>query len=116
MGHALERGERPAVDGATGRVGHGGIQGGLGHADGERLGGFAGYARHPGKPLDDTAAFVTRTRLAHRFREFASLDPELPGDVGPRPCERGQAVALLHQLYAALQLQAQRHFDEVTTP
>ncbi len=91
--------------------------GGLAERYREFVGEFAGYARRSGKRrLDDSEAFTARTRLAHRFRDFASLDPELPGDVEPRSSERGQAVALFHQLYAALRPAAQRHFDEVTTP
>ncbi|MBP2181222.1 phenylacetic acid degradation operon negative regulatory protein [Amycolatopsis magusensis] len=66
--------------------------------------------------LDDAAAFALRTRLLHIFREFPARDPELPGEIVPAPAARDRAVALFHDLQAALAPAAQRHFDEVTTP
>lgn len=66
--------------------------------------------------LDDRRALLLRTRLIHAFRQFPFLDPELPEHVVPGPPHRPQAVRLFHDLYAALAVPAQRHFDEVTTP
>lgn len=70
---------------------------------------FGGYTE-----LDDQGAFWLRTRLVHTFRQFPSLDPELPPDLVPAPAGRAAAVELFHDLYAALAPAAQRHFDEVT--
>ncbi|SDY82100.1 phenylacetic acid degradation operon negative regulatory protein [Amycolatopsis xylanica] len=67
-----------------------------------------------GEPATDRDAFRLRTRLVHTFREFPALDPELPGELVPVPGKRAAAVALFHDLYAALAPAAQRHFDEVT--
>jgi phenylacetic acid degradation operon negative regulatory protein len=66
--------------------------------------------------IDDRQAFLLRTRLIHTFRQFPSLDPELPEDLVPAPQHRAEAVRLFHDLYAALAQRAQRHFDEVATP
>ncbi|GGM46639.1 PaaX family transcriptional regulator [Longimycelium tulufanense] len=66
--------------------------------------------------LTDREAFVLRTRLVHDFRRFAFLDPELPGHIAPVPADRAAAVRLFHELYPALAVAAQRHFDEVTSP
>jgi phenylacetic acid degradation operon negative regulatory protein len=66
--------------------------------------------------IDDRQALLLRTRLIHAFRQFPSLDPELPEDLVPAPQHRAEAVRLFHDLYAALAPPAQRHFDEVTTP
>jgi phenylacetic acid degradation operon negative regulatory protein len=57
-----------------------------------------------------------RTRLVHTFREFPTLDPELPEDLVPPPDCRAEALRLFHDLYPALAPAAQRHFDEVTAP
>ncbi|MGH9289393.1 MAG: PaaX family transcriptional regulator [Acidimicrobiales bacterium] len=65
--------------------------------------------------IDDRQALLLRTRLIHAFRQFPSLDPELPEDLVPAPQHRPEAVRLFHDLYAALALPAQRYFDEVTT-
>jgi phenylacetic acid degradation operon negative regulatory protein len=65
--------------------------------------------------LDDRAAMVLRTRLVHLFRQFPSLDPELPSDVAQPPPARDRAVALFHDLYPALAEPAMRHFTEVTS-
>lgn len=61
-------------------------------------------------------AFALRVRLVHTFRQFAALDPELPAALVPPPAERAAAVALFHDLYAALAPAAQRHFDRVVKP
>lgn len=78
------------------------------------------YGRYAGDRararLDDRQALVLRTRVIHAFRQFPSLDPELPEDLVPGPSHRSEAVQLFHDLYAALAPAAQRHFDEVTTP
>jgi phenylacetic acid degradation operon negative regulatory protein len=66
--------------------------------------------------IDDRQAWLLRTRLIHAFRQFPSLDPELPEDLVPAPQHRPEAVRVFHDLYAALAPPAQRHFDEVTTP
>jgi phenylacetic acid degradation operon negative regulatory protein len=66
--------------------------------------------------LDDGAAFAVRVRLVHTFRQFPFLDPELPTDLLPPPPHRAPAVRLFHDLYPALAVAAQRHFDEVTRP
>jgi phenylacetic acid degradation operon negative regulatory protein len=66
--------------------------------------------------IDDRQALLLRTRLVHAFRQFPSLDPELPEELVPAPQHRPEAVRLFHDLYAALAPPAQRHFDEVTTP
>ena len=73
---------------------------------------FAPYARNgDARRLDDRRAFLLRTQLAHSFRAFPFLDPELPEDVMAPPEHRGRAVALFHRLFARLRAPAQRHFD-----
>lgn len=66
--------------------------------------------------LEAKAAFATRTRLTHEFRQYPLLDPELPAHLVPPPAARADAVALFHELYPALAPAAQRYFDEVITP
>jgi phenylacetic acid degradation operon negative regulatory protein len=76
---------------------------------------FVGHFR--GREVDgDREAFLLRTRLVHTFREFPSLDPELPEDLVPPPPCRADALRLFHFLYPALADAAQRHFDKVTRP
>jgi phenylacetic acid degradation operon negative regulatory protein len=78
---------------------------------------FAGYGTAAGRlELDDRSSFRIRTRLVHTFRQFPSIDPELPSELISAPPKRADAVALFHDLYAALAPAAQRHFDEVTRP
>lgn len=78
---------------------------------------FAEYADPAARAsLDDRAALVLRTRLVHLFRQFPSLDPELPADVAAPPPARAAAVTLFHDLYPALAQPAGRHFTEVTSP
>ncbi|QWF78290.1 PaaX family transcriptional regulator [Amycolatopsis sp. CA-230715] len=67
-----------------------------------------------GSVATDAEAFRVRTRMVHLFRQFPSLDPELPPSLVPPPSHRSRAVALFDDLYAALAGPAQRHFDEVT--
>lgn len=64
--------------------------------------------------LDDERALVVRTRLAHAFRQFPMIDPELPSNVAPPPVNRAAAVALFHEIYGALADTASRHFNSVT--
>ncbi|CAM4165623.1 PaaX family transcriptional regulator C-terminal domain-containing protein [Kibdelosporangium persicum] len=66
--------------------------------------------------LTGRAALLLRTRLAHQFRQFPFLDPELPACLVPPPAHRAQAVRLFHDLYTALAPAAMRHFDEVMQP
>jgi phenylacetic acid degradation operon negative regulatory protein len=61
--------------------------------------------------LDDRAAFLVRTQLAHAFRQFPFLDPGLPDDLVPLRGHRVRAVELFHDLYESLAGPAQRHFD-----
>lgn len=61
--------------------------------------------------LDDRAAMILRTRLVHLFRQFPTLDPELPTDLVAPPAGRADAVALFHDLYPALEPPARRYFD-----
>jgi phenylacetic acid degradation operon negative regulatory protein len=65
--------------------------------------------------MDERQAFLLRTRLVHVFRRFPALDPELPDELMHAPRHRAEAVALFHNLYAALAPTAQRHFDAVTS-
>lgn len=74
------------------------------------------YRRCDPAKLGAKAAFRTRTRLTHEFRQYPLLDPELPARLVPPPAARADAVALFHDLYPALAPAAQRYFDEVTTP
>ena len=64
----------------------------------------------------DREALLLRTRLVHTFREFPSLDPELPANLVPAPPCRADALRLFHFLYPALANAAQRYFDKVTRP
>jgi phenylacetic acid degradation operon negative regulatory protein len=66
--------------------------------------------------LADRDAFLVRTRLAHAFRQFPALDPGLPDEVVPTNGHRVGAVALFHDLYAALAEPAGRHFADATAP
>ena len=64
----------------------------------------------------DREAFLVRTRLVHAFRQFPSLDPGLPDQLVPTGGHRARAVALFHDLYAALAEPARRHFVGATVP
>lgn len=73
---------------------------------------FACYADPAARAaLDDRAALVLRTRLVHIFRQFPTIDPELPVDLVAPPDCRADAVALFHDLYPALAIPARRYFD-----
>ena len=76
---------------------------------------FKPYRSRSGRAgLSDRDAFLVRTRLAHLFRGFPYLDPELPEELAPMSGSRGPAVALFHELYERLAPASQRHFDAVT--
>ena len=77
---------------------------------------FGRYAGGRADGVGDAAAFVERTRLAHAFREFPSLDPGLPEDVAPTGGYRARAVEIFRDVYTALAEPAQRHFDAATAP
>ncbi|PPK63603.1 PaaX family transcriptional regulator C-terminal domain-containing protein [Actinokineospora auranticolor] len=69
------------------------------------------------EPVDDPrTAFHLRVRLIHVYRQFATLDPELPEDLVPAPPHRAAAVALFHDAYPVLAAPAQHHFDEAMKP
>jgi len=81
----------------------------------ERYRAFVEHFR--GREVDsDREALLLRTRLVHTFREFPSVDPELPEDLVPAPAYRADALRLFHFLYPALADSAQRYFDKVTRP
>jgi phenylacetic acid degradation operon negative regulatory protein len=61
-------------------------------------------------------ALQVHTQLVHTFRQFPSLDPELPTDLVSPPPSRERAIALFHDLYAALAPSARQYFEQVTTP
>lgn len=78
---------------------------------------FGEYARPAAiSDLDDRQALLVHTRLMHTFRQFPSLDPELPAGLVPEPENRSAAVGLFHDINDALATRAQRHFDQVTNP
>jgi len=58
--------------------------------------------------LDPPQAFAVRTLLLHRFRAFASSDPELGSDG-----LRARALATFDEVYAALAESANAHFRAV---
>lgn len=74
----------------------------------------AAFGPYAGTELSDRRAFVVRTELVHTFRHFPFMDPELPDDLMPAPAHRADAVAIFHDLYAALAPPAQRYFDQTT--
>jgi phenylacetic acid degradation operon negative regulatory protein len=67
----------------------------------------------PGAGLADREAFALRTRVAHQFRGFPLLDPELPEELAPMSGARDRAVQTFHALYEGLAEDSQRHFDHV---
>jgi phenylacetic acid degradation operon negative regulatory protein len=87
-------------------VGAGGVGGG---------GGAVGCASDVGvgAGLSDREAFALRTRVAHQFRGFPLLDPELPEELAPMSGARERAVKTFHALYGGLASASQRHFDAV---
>jgi phenylacetic acid degradation operon negative regulatory protein len=66
-----------------------------------------------GAGLSDRDAFALRTRVAHQFRGFPLLDPELPEELAPMSGARERAVQTFHALYEGLADASQRHFDVV---
>jgi phenylacetic acid degradation operon negative regulatory protein len=75
---------------------------------------FGLYARADAlADLTEREAFLLRTRLAHIFRQFPFLDPELPDDVIPAPDERMRAIALFHDVYGRHEAPSQEYFDAV---
>jgi phenylacetic acid degradation operon negative regulatory protein len=76
--------------------------------------GFEQYLAAGAPLLSDRDAFVVRTRLMHRFRGFAQLDPELPDDLAPLSGPRTRAADIFEALYSGLAPASQRHFDAVT--
>ena len=98
----------------SGRVVDAGLSGGAAGAglSGGALGaGLSGGALGAG--LSDPEAFRLRTRLAHQFRGFPLLDPELPEELAPMSGARERAVQTFHALYERLAEPSQRHFDAV---
>ncbi|HEX6337773.1 MAG TPA: PaaX family transcriptional regulator C-terminal domain-containing protein [Jiangellaceae bacterium] len=66
--------------------------------------------------LTGRQALQLHAQIVHTFRQFPSLDPELPTDLVPPPPSRSRAIALFHDLYAALGPSAQQYFEQVTSP
>jgi phenylacetic acid degradation operon negative regulatory protein len=71
-------------------------------------------ARRALASLGDGEAFAVRTRLAHQFRGFPLIDPELPERLAPVCAARERAAETFHELYEGLAASSQRHFDAVT--
>ena len=91
-----------------GPVGGGAVGGGPG------VGGAAGRdGAGVGAGLSDREAFALRTRVAHQFRGFPLLDPELPEELAPMSGARERAVQIFHALCEGLAEASQRHFDAV---
>ncbi len=116
------RGVAVGVDGGAvgvgavgvGAVGVGAVDGGTvdgGAVDGGAVGG--GEDAGVGAGLSDQEAFALRTRVAHQFRGFPLLDPELPEELAPMSGARERAVQTFHALYGGLASASQRHFDAV---
>lgn len=66
--------------------------------------------------LTDRQALQLHAQMVHTFRQFPNLDPELPANLVPPPAGRARAIALFHDIYAALAPSAQQYFNQVTTP
>ena len=73
---------------------------------------FAPWLRR--RRVVDPEAFRVRTRLVHRFRGFAQLDPELPEELAPLSAPRSRVVETFDVLYTRLAEPSQRHFEAVT--
>jgi phenylacetic acid degradation operon negative regulatory protein len=65
--------------------------------------------------LSDREALQVHAQLVHTFRQFPSMDPELPAKLVPPPASRAHAIALFHDIHAALAPSAQQYFDRVTS-
>ena len=74
---------------------------------------FGRFARVAGEPQGDQTAFVALTGAAFAFQEYASLDPNFPGQYMPNPGVRLEAFDLYRTLQEDLAAPAQRHFDSV---
>jgi phenylacetic acid degradation operon negative regulatory protein len=75
---------------------------------------FGPYVRRGrARRFGDADAFRVRTRLAHIFREFPVLDPELPEELAALGYARRRAVEIFHTLYEGLAEPSQRHFEAV---
>jgi phenylacetic acid degradation operon negative regulatory protein len=68
------------------------------------------------RQLSDRQALQVHAQMVHTFRQFPSMDPELPTKLVPPPASRARAIALFHEIYAALAPSAQQYFDQVTAP
>ncbi len=66
--------------------------------------------------LSDREALRVHAQMVHTFRQFPSIDPELPTDLVPPPASRARAIELFHEAHASLAPSAQRYFDQVTSP
>lgn len=66
--------------------------------------------------LSDRQALQVHAQMVHTFRQFPSMDPELPTNLVPPPASRARAIALFHDIYAALAPSARTYFDQVTSP
>lgn len=78
----------------------------------EEFGAFVRRGR--ARRLDDSTAFMVRTRAVHLFRGFPVVDPELPEELAPLAGPRARAAGIFHTLYEGLAGPSQRHFDLVT--
>jgi phenylacetic acid degradation operon negative regulatory protein len=65
------------------------------------------------RTVSDREAFWVRTRLAHIFRTFPFLDPELPADMMGDNRLRKRASETFHALYTELGEAAQQYFDRI---
>jgi phenylacetic acid degradation operon negative regulatory protein len=74
---------------------------------------FGRFAAPDGEPPDDQTAFIALTGAVFAFQEYASLDPNLPGEYMPNPAIRLEALDLYRNLQGDLAAAAQRHFDAV---
>jgi phenylacetic acid degradation operon negative regulatory protein len=75
---------------------------------------FSPYATRSGRAgLEDSEAFLVRTRLVHLFRGFPPLDPELPEELAPLSGPRGRAVKTFHAVFDGLARPSQRYFESM---
>jgi phenylacetic acid degradation operon negative regulatory protein len=78
------------------------------------FGGRPARSRHA--RMTAAQAFRTRTLLVHRFREFPSIDPELPEHLDPLRELRRKVVARFDELYRELEEPASRYFWDTVAP
>lgn len=74
---------------------------------------FGRFASPADEPQDDQTAFIALTGAVFAFQEYASLDPNLPGEYMPDPAIRLEAFELYRNLQGELAGPAQRHYDAV---